>query len=86
MEKETIILKRKLAVMLSVMAMTCALCVPVSAGNVISPGSENTKPGVTNKSATSPKTGEGMEIAYAALIAAGAAGIAAGANKKRKEA
>ena len=43
-------------------------------------------PGVTNKSATSPKTGEGMEIAYAALIAAGAAGIAAGANKKRKEA
>ena len=79
-------MRKKLAVMLSVMAMACMLCVPVNAENVVSPGSENTKSGYTNKSATSPKTGEGMEIAYAALIAAGAAGIAAGANKKRKEA
>lgn len=78
-------MKKRLTVMLSVMAMACALCIPVNA-KVISPGSENVKPGVTNKSATSPKTGEGMEIAYAALIAVGAAGVAAGANKKRKEA
>lgn len=78
-------MRKRLAVMLSVMAMACMLCVPANAA-VPSPGSNSTKSGYTNKSATSPKTGEGMEIAYAALIAAGAAGIAAGANKKRKEA
>ena len=83
-------MRKRLAVMLSVMAMACMLCVPVNAENVVSPGSENTKSGYTNKSATSPKTGEGMEIAYAALIAAGAAGIsgtklAKGKKKEEKE-
>lgn len=78
-------MKKRLTMLLSVMALVCMMGMPVSAG-VSSPGSENTKPGTTNKSSTAPKTGENMVVAYAGLAAAAAAGVAVGANKKRKEA
>lgn len=79
-------MKKKMMALVCVAMLSCAVCIPVSAG-VVSPGSENvrTEEG-DGKSDTSPKTGEGQMAVFAAVAAAMAAGVAAGANKKRKEA
>lgn len=77
-------MRRKAKLGFCILMLASVSVLPVRA-KVISPGSENVRKSYVNKAAVSPKTGEGMEIPGAAVVAGASALLALVADRKRKE-